>query len=230
LEPTIDISDFKTYFGQPSSDTISYAQTFRTRLYNFTNSPLSDLAATALWGLRNVTQLRDDFHKGAASPDTPLSTDIQFTDRVEVLERLVHQLWYVEDPENEQYAIFRTFGWTCVIYIYTILRDLPKELGMNTMLAGRIKAVLESCSDLNVLLATFNDLFLWEMFVCGRIADDTDKAFFASKATKILMIRKLEQQEDILVAAEAFLWLERHVSSTPSSSTVSGLDSEMLED
>jgi hypothetical protein len=198
-------------------------------LYNFTNSPLSDLAATALWGLRNLTQLRDDFHEGNASPDTALSTDLQFTDRVEVLERLVHQLWYVEDPENEQHAIFRTFGWTCVIYIYIELRELPKELGMNPMLAGRIKTCLESCSDLNVLLATFNDLFLWQMFVCGRIADDRDKRFFSSHATKILIIRKLEDVEDILHAAEAFLWPERQVSSTPSDSVVSTLDSEMID-
>ncbi|TVY59691.1 hypothetical protein LSUE1_G007748 [Lachnellula suecica] len=229
LEPTLDISDYNTYFGQPTSATVSYAQTFRTRLCNFTNSPLSDQAATALWGLRNLTQLRDDFHSGDAFPDTLLSTDLQFTDRVEVLERLVHQLWYVEDSENEQHAIFRTFGWTCVIYIYIVLRELPKELGMNTMLAGRIKATLEAYPDLNVLLATFNDLFLWQMFVCGRVADERDRNFFASHATKILIIRKLEDANDILVAAEAFLWPERHVSSAASSSSASRLDSEMVD-
>ncbi|TVY42770.1 hypothetical protein LOCC1_G006827 [Lachnellula occidentalis] len=230
LEPSMDFSDFETHFGQPSTDTISHAQTFRARLYNFTNSHLSSIAGTALWGLRNITNLRDGFHEGTASPDTEFSTDIQFTDRVEVLERLVHQLWYVEDAQNEQHAIFRTFGWTCLIYIYTILRELPKELAINTMLAGRIKSTLESQMELNVLLATFNDLFLWEMFVCGRVADGRDKTFFASKATKILIIRKLEHQEGILDAAEAFLWPERHVSSTPSSGAVGGHDHEMTDD
>ncbi|TVY12801.1 hypothetical protein LARI1_G008591 [Lachnellula arida] len=230
LEPSIDISDFETYFGQPSADTISYVQTFRTRLYNFTTSHLSNVAATALWGLRNITKLRDDFHEGTASPDTELSTDIQFTDRVEVLERLVHQLWYVEDGQDEQHAIFRTFGWTCLIYIYTILRELPKELAINTMLAGRIKSALESRMELNVLLATFKDLFLWEMFVCGRVADGRDRTFFASKATKILITRKLEHQEGILGAAEAFLWPERHVSGTPSSAALSGHDHEMTDE
>jgi len=84
--------------------------------------------------------------------------------------------------------------------------------------------------ELNVLLATFNDLFLWEMFVCGRVADGRNKTFFASKATKILISRKLEHQEGILSAAEAFLWPERHVSGTPSSGAGNGHDHEMTDE
>lgn len=227
LEPTLNVADYTTFFGPPDSATMSYARTFQTRLYNFTNSPLSEVAATALWGLRNLTQQWKVFHDGKADPDTPSPTDTQFTDRVEVFERLVHALWHVEDSENEQHAIFRTFGWTCCIWIYTKLRDLPIELGMNPMLASRIKTTLESCPDLNVILATFNDLFLWQMFVCGRVAAERDKAFFAGLATKILITRRLEDPEDILVAAEAFLWPERR---TPSSSAASNQHSEEVMD
>lgn len=176
-----------------------------------------------LWGLRNLSQLAEDFHQGKLLLDTVVASDIQYTDRVEVLERLVHQLWYAEIPETPQHTIFRTFGWACLIYIYTVLRELPKELGINAMLAGRIKLVLESCSELNVLLATFPDLFLWQMFICGRVADERDRPFFASQATKILLIRKLENPDEILVAAEEFIWPERRVSvESPSNSTSTG--------
>ena len=82
---------------------------------------------------------------------------------------------------------------------------------MNAMLAGRIRSALESRHDLNVLLATFQDLFLWQMFVVGRVADARDRAFFAQQATKILLIRKIDNQEEILGAAEGFLWPEREV-------------------
>jgi hypothetical protein len=203
------MTNLRKYFRRPSRKTVQYAKTFGTRLYNFTNSPLSDQAVNILWGLRNLSEILEAIHEGTESPDTVLATDTQFTDRVEVLERLVHQLWYVDDPAGQQHAIFRTFGWACLIYIYTTLRELPKELGMNAMLAARIKGALETSPDVNVLLATFQDLLLWQMFICGRVADARDRPFFAKEATKILMVRKLEDQTDIVAASEGFLWPER---------------------
>jgi len=93
---------------------------------------------------------------------------------------------------------------------------------MNAMLAGRIRTVLEACPDLNVLLATFQDLLLWQMFICGRVADSRDRSFFAQQATKILMVRKLENKTSILVAAEGLLWPERLVNLGSGSSSNSG--------
>jgi hypothetical protein len=152
-------------------------KTFATRLYNFTGSSLSDQAANVLWGLRNVSATLEAIHEGLESADA-LPEEIQFSDRVEVLERRVHDLWYVHNPDNEQHVVFRTFGWACLIYIYCTLRELPSELGMNALLSRRLKAALEECSDLNVLLATFPDLMLWQMFICGRVADARDRVRF----------------------------------------------------
>lgn len=208
LRPTVG-NDLNEYFGRPSPATASYIKTFQLRLYNFTGSLLSKVAANVLWGLRNISELLEAIHEGTESPDRAIPEDIHFTDRVEVLERLAMKLWLVEEPEGEQHAIFRTFGWACVIYIYTILRELPPELGMNSMVAGRIKASLEASPDLNVLLATFQDLLLWQMFICGRVADARDRPFFASNASKILMIRKVENEDEIIVASEGFIWPER---------------------
>jgi hypothetical protein len=182
---------------------------FGARLYNFTGSPLSDQAAKVVWGLRSISGLVVAFREKKATPDTASAYDIQFTDRVEVLERLVHQLWFVEDPANPQHVIFQTFGFTCLIYIYTALRDLPMGLDMNSMLARKAKMALETCADLNVLLATFPDLLLWEMFLCGRAANPREKPFLAQQATKILMVRKLENAKDILAASNKFLWPEK---------------------
>jgi hypothetical protein len=207
LAPTL-LSNLETYFGPASPDTASYVKTFAIRLYNFTGSNLSDQAANVLWGLRNVSATLEAIHDGLESPDAP-PDELQFSDRVEVLERRVHDLWYVEDSERGQHAIFKTFGWACLIYIYCTLRELPPELGMNAMLAGKIKAALEESQDLNVLLATFCDLMLWIMFICGRVADARDRPFFASQATKLLLVQKVEKPIDIIVASESFLWPER---------------------
>lgn len=209
LPATLDLTDIQIYFGRPSTTTAHYVRTFGIRLYNFTGSNSSEQAATVLWGLRNITELLAAIHEGTQLIDTPLASDIQFTDRVEVLERLVHQLWYVDGSETPQHAVLRTFGWTCLIYIYTTLRELPKELGMNMMLANRVKKALDGSPDLDVLLATFQDLLLWQMFICGRVADPRDKPFFAHQAARILMVRKLEHDNAILTAAEGFLWPER---------------------
>ena len=173
---------------------------------------MSKVAANVLWGLRNISELLEAIHEGTESLDRAIPEDIHFTDRVEVLERLAMKLWLIDDPDDEQPVIFRTFGWACVIYTYTILRELPPELGMNPMLAGRIKASLEASPDLNVLLATFQDLLLWQMFICGRVADARDRPFFANNASKILMIRKVESEDEIIVASEGFIWPERLIN------------------
>jgi len=96
-----------------------------------------------------------------------------------------------------------------LIYLYATFRELPRELGVARLLASRVKIALETCGDLNVLLATFPDLLLWQMFICGRIADERDRPFLAQQATKILRVKKLEESNDILVAADKFLWPER---------------------
>lgn len=147
-------------------------------------------------------------HGGLESADAP-PEELQFSDRVEVLERRAHTLWYVEDPDHEQHVIFRTFGWASLIYIYCALRELPPELGMNSLLASRIKSALQDCPYLNVLLATFRDLMLWQMFICGRVADARDRGFFANQATKLLLIQKVDKPVDIIIASEGFLWPER---------------------
>lgn len=228
LRPTVG-NDLNEYFGRPSPGTASYIKTFQLRLYNFTGSPLSKVAANVLWGLRNISELLEAIHEGTESPDRAIPEDIHFTDRVEVLERLAMKLWLVEEPEGEQHAIFRTFGWACVIYIYTILRELPPELGMNPMLAGRIKASLEASPDLNVLLATFQDLLLWQMFICGRVADARDRPFFASNASKILMIRKVESEDEIIVASEGFIWPERLIKLPIRAAVVSHIVEQVEE-
>ena len=206
---TLDMTDLQPYFGTPSSAVSSHIRSFGARLYNFTGSPLSKQAANVLWGLRSISDLVEAFRDNRTTPDTPSASDMQFTDRVEVLERLVHSLWFVEESAAPQHIIFRTFGYTCLIYIYTMFRELPMGLDMNSMLARKVKLALETCAELNVLLATFPDLLLWEMFLCGRAADSRDKPFLAQQVTKILMVRKLEDAKDIVAVSDAFLWPER---------------------
>ena len=209
LPSMLDLTNLVPYFGKASPETLFHINSFGTRLYNFTGSPLCDQAASVLWGLRSLSELVAAFKAGRDIPETASASDIQFSDRVEVLERLVHRLWFIENPATPRHVLFQTFGWTCLIHIYTKFRELPLELGMNNMLARKVKVALETCGELNVLLATFPDLFLWEMFICGRAASDRDKPFLAQQATKILMVRKLEDAKDILAASDEFLWPER---------------------
>jgi hypothetical protein len=207
--PSLDMTNLVAYFGEPSPAASLHIRSFGSRLYNYTGSTLSDQAANVLWGLRNISELVEAFRNKRASLETPSASDIQFTDRVEVLERLAHSLWFVEDPATPQHILFRTFGYTCLIYIYTFLRDLPMGLNMNSMLARKVKFALEACAELNVLLATFPDLLLWEMFLCGRAAHPREKPFLAQQVTKLLLMRKLEDPKDIVAASDALLWPER---------------------
>lgn len=95
--PSLRSPDLKIYFGPATLDTERYAHTFSTRLYNFTeNAPLSRQAFNVYWGLRNLNIMLENVRAGRDSPDTPNANDLQFTDRVEVLERAAHGLWFQE--------------------------------------------------------------------------------------------------------------------------------------
>jgi hypothetical protein len=231
LEPTLKSPYLTPYFGPASPATSSYARTFSARLFNFSDSsPLSQSAQNLFWGLRNLSLLLEDIHAGRASPDTPHAEDLQFTDRVEILERLAHSLWYHDSstthpsPTNTRPApaatpslqpankttVFALLGHATLIYIYTVLRELPPQLGMLKLVAGRIASLLErmSAGQQNVLMATFQDLMVWVMFVGGSVAAPREKMVLAQLVSRVLLVNKCESEEGILEASQRFLWPE----------------------
>lgn len=208
LEPTLLNPDISVYFGQPSVGTLENAKALGIRLLNFTEShDLSDAAVNIYWGLRNLTKILEGFKAGTEVVDT-CEDEVQFSDRVEILERATHILWY-GSTKKPQTTIFRLFGSAALIYVYIVLRELPPELRMLKLVAMRMKDQMERASDLNVLLATFPDLMLWILFLGGQVAETERKPFFARQASKILLMKKIENQGDILKASQGFLWPER---------------------
>lgn len=211
LQPTLLDPDVSAYFGPPSYCTIRHARTLGTCLTNFTASQeLSEVAVNIYWGLRNISASLEAIQAGTEVADA-VEECVQFSDRVEVLERATHTFWYC-DAEDSTSSIFRLFGWASLIHIYTVLRELPAELRIMKLVATRIKAEMEKCLNLNVLLATFKDLMLWIIFLGGRVSDVSYKPFFAQQAAKILLVINItEDQADILQASQRFLWPERSV-------------------
>jgi hypothetical protein len=231
LSPTFHSPHLTLYFGHASPATASYARTFSTRLFNFSDSSqLSRRAQTLFWGLRNLSILLEDIHAGRASPDTPHAEDLQFTDRVEVLERLAHALWYHEPsatPTNpapgtcprehaqapqlaSDTTIFALLGHATLIYIYTVLRELPPELGMLKLVSTRITNLLEHLppTQQNLLLGTFQDLMIWVMFLGGSVAAPREKVVLAKMVSRILLVNRCESEEGIFEASQRFLWPE----------------------
>jgi hypothetical protein len=226
LEPTFKSTHLTVYFGPPSPATSSYARNFSTRLFNFSDSSaLSQRAHTLFWGLRNLSLLLEDIRVGRASPDTTNAEDLQFTDRVEVLERLTHSLWYHESSIPQPLplttsptatttiattTVFALLGHATLIYIYTVLRQLPRELGMLKLVAGRIVFLLEhmSVGQQNVLFATFHDLMVWVMFIGGSVAAPREKIVLARLVSRILLVKGCESEEGIREASQRFLWPE----------------------
>lgn len=212
LQPTLLEQDVSAYFGPPSYCTILHARTLGTCLANFTASQeLSEVAVNIYWGLRNISASLEAIQAGTELADA-VEECVQFSDRVEILERATHTFWYCDAGDSTS-SIFRLFGWASLIYIYTVLRELPAELRIMKLVARRIKAEMEKCLNLDVLLATFKDLMLWIIFLSGRASDVRHKPFFARQAAKILLIINMtEDQADILQASQRFLWPERSVS------------------
>lgn len=209
LEPTLLDPDISVYFRQPSPCTLENAKALGTRLFNFTElQVLSDVVVNIYWGLRNLTEIVEGFKAGIEVVDSH-EHDIQFSDRVEVLERATHILW-CRSTRDPQTTIFRLFGSATLIHIYTILRELPPELRMLKLIAMRMKDQMERAPNLNDILATFPELMLWILFVGGQVAETERKPFFARQASKILLMKRIENQTDILHASQNFLWPERN--------------------
>jgi hypothetical protein len=208
LEPTLIEPDISVYFKEPSLCTTSNARALGTRLFNFTESQdLSDVAVNIYWGVRNLTEILEGFRAGTELVDS-YEEDVQFSDRVEILERATHALWNGNTKDSKT-MVFKLFGSATLIYIYTVLRELPPELRMLKLIAMRMKDQMERAQNLNVILATFPELMLWILFLGGQVAETQRKPFFARQASKILLMKRIEDQNNILRASQYFLWPER---------------------
>jgi hypothetical protein len=206
--------DLNTYYGPPSLSTISYARAFCTRLLNFTGQQEpSELAARILWGLRNLSVLKE-----TANMAESLSFEsISFSDRVELIERETEKLLHDNLQNNKPgYAptrtnpslIFTLFAYTSLIYINFVFRDLVPSF-ITTVLAHRLELGLDiEDAELNLLLGTFPELMLWILFIGGGAARPKSRIWFAKTASKILRVQKLEEEAGIAAASRSFLWPE----------------------
>lgn len=206
--------DLNAYYGPPSFSTTSSVLAFCTRLLNFTGQQhSSQLAANILWGLRNISLLKD-----TANVTESLSYEsISFSDRVELIERETEKLLHGTLQNNEPgYApkrpspnlIFTLFAYATLIYINTVLRDLVPSF-ITVILAQRLELGLDlEDTELNILLGTFPELMLWMLFLGGGAARPNSKIWFAKTASKILRMQKLEEEPDITAASTSFLWPE----------------------
>jgi hypothetical protein len=210
------------------------ARELGTRFLNFTGATkLSEQVALVFWGLRSLSETLERIRQGKESPDAERAEDLMFTDRVEVLERALHPLWFRDSSTNSpnwsgiatpqtlspavsfapaQHPLFRLFGLACLIYVYSFLRELP-QLQMLGLVSTRIfdTLALISDSDTNELLATFPDLMLWVLFTAGKVAGPREKGGFARLVAKILIIRGVEEEAGVQSAASKFLWPDRGI-------------------
>jgi hypothetical protein len=208
------IPDLNTYYGPPSLSTTSYGLAFCTRLVNFTGQQEpSKLAASILWGLRNLSILKE-----TANIAESLSYEsISFSDRVELIERetqkLLHCTLQKSEPgfapqKTSPNLIFTLFAYATLIYINTLFRDLVPSF-ITTTLAQRLELAMDLDDvELNILLGTFPELMLWMLFLGGGAARQKSKVWFAKTASKILRVQRLEEETGITAASTSFIWPE----------------------
>lgn len=206
--------DLNAYYGPPSLSTASYALAFNTRLVNFLGQQQpSELAAKILWGLRNLSVLKE-----TANVAESLSYDsISYSDRVEVIERetekLLHGTLQMNNPgSSPKYTnpslIFTLFSYATLIYINTVFRELVPSF-ITAVLAHRLELGMDlEDAELNILLGTFPELMLWMLFLGGGAARPKSKVWFAKTASKILRVKKIEEETSIATASMSFLWPE----------------------
>jgi hypothetical protein len=211
-------TNLSAYWGLPSPATKIYTKDFVTRLHRFTNlQGLSEQAGKVFWALRNLSALLEAILAGKESADSPNPNDIQFSDRVEMLERSVLPLWHASGNEGYHFTIFRLFGWASLIYIYSEFRHVPCGMLIFQRLAERIRIDIGKCLDLNELFGTFPDLMLWILQIASLKASQSQKFFFRNQASKILQILRIQGERDSGFEALTFLWPEKreHMTIVP---------------
>jgi hypothetical protein len=127
------LQSFNHIFGPPSLSTIPYAEDLSTWLFNFIGKQeLSDCASRILWGLRNLSILKEltNIYE-SNSPDC-----ITFRDHVEVLEREVQSRLHdtLEDGNRipsdgaaNPFFIFIIFAYASLLHIcFCLSRLMPK--------------------------------------------------------------------------------------------------------
>jgi hypothetical protein len=206
--------DLNAYYGPPSLSTTSYALAFCTRLGNFTGQQEpSDLAGKILWGLRNISVLKET----ANLAESMSYESISFSDRVELIERETEKLLHDTLQNNEPgyvpkrpspSLILTLFAYAVLIYINSVFRELVPSF-ITTILAHRLELGMDiEDAELNILLGTFPELMLWILFIGGGAARPKSKIWFAKTASRVLRVQKLEEAKGITAASTSFLWPE----------------------
>lgn len=206
--------DLNAYYGPPSLSTTLYALAFCTRLVNFTGQQKpSELAAEILWGLRNLSVLKET----ANAAESLSCESISYSDRVELIERetekLLHDNLQINDAgyapkKHNSGLIFSLFAYATLIYINSVFRELVPSF-ITTVLAHRLELGMDlEDAELNILLGTFPELMLWILFTGGGAARPKSKVWFARTASKILRVQKLEEEVGITAASTSLLWPE----------------------
>jgi hypothetical protein len=174
----------------------------------------SELAARILWGLRNISFLKETVNQ----IESDSCESIPFSDRVELLEREVQNLLHnaLEDIEQEAPApgkhhpalIFVIFAYATLIHICFNFRDMLPSV-ITCVLTERLELAMDIAdSDLNILLGTFPDLMLWVLFIGGDARTGRPRLWYAKTASRILRVKKVEEEADINAATTAFVWPE----------------------
>ncbi|KFZ04178.1 hypothetical protein V502_10347 [Pseudogymnoascus sp. VKM F-4520 (FW-2644)] len=202
--------DMATYFGISTPSTRSFTRAFTTRLEEFTDlRVLSEQAGNVFWALRNLSEFLQASSAKKDILDSTNPNDIQFCDRVEMLERLLHPLWYVGDQGTPHSSIFRLFGWTSLIYTYVVFRQVPGNMLIFQLLARRVKVEMENCGDLDILFGKFPDLIQWALLLCRSKASISERPFFAMHLGKFLLLDKIVDEDvTAALASQMFFWPE----------------------
>jgi hypothetical protein len=201
--PRFDPYDTSTslisYFGPPSRLTDVYAQAFGSKLLSFTSHQyLSQRAATVYWGLRNLSQL-NNVHNPNAFVDTTDITSIQYSDQIEMLERIAVPLWLPNSRSEAHPAIFKIFGLALLIYLYVELRDIPLSVKIMKTHAARIRMEMERAGEILVdgMCQAFPEMMLWVVFLAGKAAELQGKGFFAARVARILVLNGMGDMEGL---------------------------------
>jgi hypothetical protein len=157
-------------------------------------------------------------HSNAAIMDT-----MMYSDKVEAVERravILLQADKISSPgcntadETRQIACVKAFAYAAIIHIYLVLHDLPRNLQMFGVVAGRLRGVLETSGMQDQL----PDLYLWAMIMGEAAAASLqDKIWYAMKLENMCFERGIHNQQSLREALQGFVWSSSYLESTWSS-------------
>lgn len=191
----------------------SLATRYITQLTTLTGKrSLSLETVDVYWSLRNLAGLKEQATLHNIESIEIFQGNIAYSDVTEDLERRLIDIIQSEMQEDveKRSPIFTLFAYAAILQIYLFQRDLSKTLPFFSIMARRIRAILElQHTSLSLLKRQYPDMIMWILILAGICSGaPADQEWFARLVADFCLEAGIRGSSELMASLGIFFWSE----------------------